>query len=333
MNLAKFPRRIYTHGPTPIERLDRLSEALDGPTIYIKRDDTLELTAGGNKTRKLEFLMADALAQGCDTVITIGAPQSNHCRLTLAAAVREGLHCHLILTENEPGQYDPMASGNNLLFELLGVEGIHLAPGGCDVPAELTRVADALRAEGRKPYPIPVGGSTVIGSLGYAACAEEILRQMFEQGIAFDAVYTPTGSAGTHGGLVAGFVANDADLPVVGVSVMRDRASAEEAVYQLARQVGEAVGASHKAGHSDVEVLDRYYAPGYGKPNPGMIEAVKLLASLEGILLDPVYTGKAMAGLIDQIRQGRYRKGQKVLFLHTGGSPALYAYKDVFLVR
>ena len=333
MNLARFPRRIYTHGPTPIERLDRLSEALGGPTIYIKRDDMLELTAGGNKTRKLEFLMADALAQGCDTVITVGAPQSNHCRLTLAAAVREGLRCHLLLTENEPGQYDPMASGNNLLYELLGVEKIHLVPADCDVQTELNRVVEELAREGRKGYPIPVGGSTVVGSLGYAACAEEILSQMFAMQLSLDAVYTPTGSAGTQGGLVAGMVANDAGIPVVGVSVMQDSRPACERVYDLALKTGEYVGASHRVTRSDIEVLDRYYAPGYGKPNAGMIEAVNLLASLEGVLLDPVYTGKAMAGLIDQVRQGRYRREEKILFLHTGGSPALYAYKDVFLQK
>src|SRR5579871_4493402 len=177
MNLARFPRRRYTPGRTPIEPLDHLSRALGGPRIWVKRDDTLGLAAGGNKTRKLEFLVAEALAQGADTLITVGAVQSNHCRLTLAAAVREGLKCRLVLEQRVPGSYDPAASGNNFLFDLLGVEAVTVVNAGDDLDAAMVAVRDELAAAGRKGYIIPGGGSNALGALGYVACAEELLAQ------------------------------------------------------------------------------------------------------------------------------------------------------------
>lgn len=198
MNLARFPRRRYTEGPTPLEAVPRFSAAVGGPNIYIKRDDLLGLAAGGNKTRKLEFLVADALAQGADTLITCGAVQSNHCRLTLAAAAKEGLKCRLVLEERVPKSYKPDASGNNFLFRLLGVEQIKVVPGGSDMMKEMLMVADEVSAAGRKAYIIPGGGSNPIGATGYVACAEEILAQLFEKGININRVVCASGSAGTH---------------------------------------------------------------------------------------------------------------------------------------
>ena len=200
MNLAKFARRRYTAGYTPIEKLSRLSSKLEGPHIYIKRDDLLGLAGGGNKTRKLEFVVAEALNQGADTLITCGAVQSNHCRLTLAAAVKEGLKCRLVLEERVPGSYNPDASGNNFLYGLLGVESVKVVPGGSDMMTEMQAVAGDVAAEGRKAYVIPGGASTPLGALGYVACAEEILLQTFDSGLKIDHVICASGSAGTHAG-------------------------------------------------------------------------------------------------------------------------------------
>src|SRR3569623_395736 len=200
MHLARFPRRRYTPHATPIEHLPHLSRHLGGPEIFIKRDDLLGLSAGGNKTRKLEFLVADALAQGADTLSTVGAVQSNHCRLTLAAAVKEGLKCRLVLEQRVPGSYDPKASGNNFLFDLLGVEDVTVVDLGADLEAEMQAVAAALEAEGRKGYVIPGGGPNALGALGYVACAHELLGQGFDMDLAFAHLVCASGSAGPHAG-------------------------------------------------------------------------------------------------------------------------------------
>jgi len=331
MNLAKFPRRRYTPEKTPIEKLHRLSNALGGPTIYMKRDDLLGLAGGGNKTRKLEFLVADALAQGADTLVTCGAVQSNHCRLTLAAAVKEGLKCRLVLEERVPGTYNPEAAGNNFLFRLLGVEKIKVVAGGCDMTKEMQLVADELAAEGRKGYVIPGGGSNPIGATGYVACAEEILAQMFEQNLKIDHVVCASGSTGTHAGLVTGFYGNSSNIPVIGVNVSRTKVDQEELVYDLVKQTAAHVGMDSVIPRQAILCFDQYVGPGYSRPTPQMAEAVRMLARLEGILMDPVYTGKAMAGLIDLVRQGHFNKEENVLFIHTGGSPALYVYMDEIL--
>lgn len=326
MQLARFPRRRYTAGPTPLERLDRLGNFLGGPTLYIKRDDLLGLAAGGNKTRKLEFLVAEALSQGADTLITTGAVQSNHCRLTLAAANREGLRCRLILEERVQGSYSEDASGNNFLFRLMGAEKLRVVPGGSDLAAAMQAEADELAAAGRKGFVIPGGGSTARGALGYAACAQEILNQAFEQGLTFDHLVCASGSAGTHAGLLAGLTASSAHLPITGICVNRPRQPQEARVRALAQETAELIGIAGGALNDAVTALDEYVGPGYSHPTREMREAVQLLATLEGILLDPVYTGKAMAGMIDLVRKGMFRRNQNVLFLHTGGSPALFAY-------
>jgi len=331
MHLARFPRRRYTAGWTPIEKLEHLTRALGGPDIYIKRDDLLGLAAGGNKTRKLEFLVADALAQGADTLITVGAVQSNHCRLTLAAAVKEGLRCRLLLEQRVPGSYNPRASGNNFLFHLLGVEAIRVVDAGTDLAATLQAMAAEVAAEGRKAYVIPGGGSNPRGALGYVACAEEILAQTFELGLRIDHIVCASGSAGTQAGLLTGLAGNHAGIPVTGINVRRTQEEQEPLVHALAQETAAFLGLRDGAPREAVTCLGDWVGPGYSLPTREMVEAVRMLARLEGILLDPVYTGKAMAGLIGLVRQGRFTKGEHVLFLHTGGSPALYAYQDVLL--
>ncbi|HEY7853035.1 MAG TPA: D-cysteine desulfhydrase, partial [Caulobacteraceae bacterium] len=303
-----------------------------GPEIWIKRDDLLGLAGGGNKTRKLEFLVADAMAQGCDTLITVGAVQSNHCRLTAAAAAREGLKCILVLEERVPGSYDKNASGNNFLFDLLGVESVTVVEAGADLDAAMRSIADDLKAKGRKAYVIPGGGSNALGAVGYAACAQELIVQLFEASLTIDNIVCASGSAGTHAGLIAGLAGLNAAIPITGINVRRPRDEQERNVHALAKDCADLLGNLAPA-RKTVTALDEWVGPGYSLPTPEMVEAVRMLASLEGILLDPVYTGKAMAGLIALARRGHWRTSARVLFLHTGGSPALFAYQDVFRAR
>ena len=326
MNLARFARRVYTGRVTPIEPMDRLSEVLGGPRIWVKRDDLLGLAGGGNKTRKLEFLMADAIGKGARAVITTGAVQSNHCRLTAAAATREGLECHLVLEERVANSYRRDGSGNNFLFHLLGVTSITVVPGGTDLAGAMEQVRVDLEGRGVQAYVIPGGGSNPIGALGYVSCADEILSQSFEMGVAFDAVVCASGSGGTHAGLLAGFIPQGGP-PLEGVSVRFD---SERQVGRLGPLLSDTLAL---LGHAAPETLpivvhDGYVGEGYSIPTDGMVEAVQLVARTEAILLDPVYTGKAMAGVIDLVRQGHWEAGQDILFVHTGGAPALHAYED-----
>jgi D-cysteine desulfhydrase len=304
MNLGRFPRRRYADGPTPLQPMARLSGMLDGPNLFIKRDDLLGFAAGGNKIRKLEFVVADALEQGADFLITCGAVQSNHCRLTLAAAVREGLKCGLVLEERVPGSYKPQASGNNFLYRLMGVDRIKVVPGGCDMPEAMNAMAEDVKTQGRRPYIIPGGASSPLGALGYVACAQEIISQ--------------------------GFWGMNSGIPVVGMNVSRPKAQQEDLVFKLARETAALARIPGEVPRDAVLCFGDYVGPGYSLPTAGMVEAVKLLARTEAVLLDPVYTGKAMAGLIDLARKGFFKKGENVLFVHTGGSPALYAYLDSF---
>jgi D-cysteine desulfhydrase len=331
MDLARFPRRRYTSGKTPLEFLPRFTQALGGPNIYIKRDDLLGLTSGGNKTRKLEFLVAEALNQGADTLITCGAIQSNHCRLTLSAAVKEGLKCRLVLEERVPQSYDPQASGNNFLFRLLGVEKIEVVPGGSDMMAAMRTQADELVVQGRKGYIIPGGGSDPIGATGYVACAQELQEQLFDQGLTIDRLVVASGSTGTHAGLLTGFIGCNMNIPIIGIGVSRDPQDQDPLVYELAQKTAERVGVRQAIPREAVTTFGDYWRPQYSVPNKKMVEAVNMLAQAEGILLDPVYTGKTMAGLIDLSRKGYFKKGENVLFVHTGGSPGLYAYQQTVL--
>ncbi|MFT3727646.1 MAG: D-cysteine desulfhydrase [Terricaulis sp.] len=328
MQLARFPRRRYTLAFTPLERAPNLSAALGGPEIWIKRDDLLGLAAGGNKTRKLEFLVADALAQGCDTLITVGAPQSNHCRLTLAAANKEGLNCRLVLEQRVPGSYDPKASGNNFLYNLLGVEEIKVVNAGDDLNAAMQAIAGDLESKGRKGYIIPGGGSNPLGALGYVSCAHEIAAQSFEQGLTFDHIVVASGSCGTHSGLLVGAKSVNFDAPITGINVRRPRAEQEGNLLKLAVETAKLLDLEAPKA-SEVTALDEWVGPGYSLPTDEMVEAVRMTARTESVLLDPVYSGKAMAGLIGLIRRGAFKRGQRVLFVHTGGSPALYQYQSV----
>ncbi len=331
MNLAKFPRRGYVKTPTPIEAAPRFSAALGGKVnVFIKRDDMLPGAAGGNKTRKLDFSIAEAVSLGADTLITCGAVQSNHCRLTLAWAVKEGMDCHLVLEERVKDSYKPHASGNNFLFELMGVTSVTVMPGGANLMAEMEALAEKLRAKGKKPYIIPGGASNTVGALGYVSCAEEVLRQLFETQLKIDHVVVPSGSAGTHAGFIAGMYLNNANIPVTGIGVNRNKQAQEAAVLNLANATAKLIGVETEIPAATVVAYDEYVGTGYSLPTDSMVEAVKLLARTEGILLDPVYTGKVMAGMVDLIRKGHFAEGSNVLFLHTGGSPALYAYLDTF---
>jgi len=338
MDLSDFPRRRYTAAPTPLEPLPRFSAALAascpggrGPEVWIKRDDLLGLSPGGNKTRKLEFLVADALAQGADTLITCGAPQSNHCRITLAAAVREGLRCRFVIEERVPQSYHDDASGNHFLFRLYGVEAITVVAAGTDMAAAMQHVVEELAASGRKGYVIPGGGSNALGGLGYVACAQELQQQWFEQGLNFDSVVVGSGSSGTHGGLLAGFLGNHIQTPILGVGVSRDPPQQAPLVHAEAQAVFELLGLKLDVPRDAVRCIGGYWQPKYSVPNARMVEAVQLLARSEGILLDPVYTGKVMAGLIGLARQGELRAGERVLFIHTGGMPSLFAYQPELL--
>jgi D-cysteine desulfhydrase len=331
MHLARFPRRRYTPHWTPIEKLERLSALLGGPSIYIKRDDLLGLAGGGNKTRKLEFLVADALAKGCDTLITVGAVQSNHCRLTLAAAAKEGMKCRLLLEQRVANSYHPKASGNNFLFQLLGVECVKVVQLGTDLARIMAEMAEEVAGLGRKAYVIPGGGSNPLGALGYVACAEEILAQSFEMGLRIDQIVCASGSAGTHAGLINGLVGNNSQISLLGINVRRTQAEQEPMVHKLACETASLLGIPGSIPREAITALGDWVGPGYSLPSPEMVDAVRTIAAVEGILLDPVYTGKAMAGLIGLIRQGHYKKGGNILFVHTGGSPALYAYQDVLI--
>jgi len=331
MNFTRFPRRKYLQGPTPIEALPALSRALGGSVnLYIKRDDLLPGTGGGNKTRKLEFSLADALDKGADCIITCGAVQSNHCRLTASWAVKEGLDCHLILEERVAGSYKPQASGNNFLFELLGVKSIAVVKGGSDMMAEMEKKAGQLKAGGKKPYIVPGGASNAIGALGYAACAEEMMNQLNEMRLNISHVVVPSGSAGTHAGMLAGMKGVNGNIPISGINVSRPKDIQEGIVFKLAGETAAKLGIGGAVVREDVVCFDRYVGPGYSIPTESMVEAVKLFSMNEGILLDPVYSGKAAAGLVDLVRSRYFPEGSNVLFLHTGGSPALYAYLDTF---
>lgn len=331
--LSSFPRRTYVTQPTPLQPAPRLSRLLGGPEIYIKRDDLLPGAGGGNKTRKLEFSIGDALAQGADTLITSGAIQSNHCRLTLSWARVEGLECHLVLQEPAPGAFDAEAGGNNFLYQLLGADSLRIVSGRGQAAPAMEQLARECRERGRKPYLIPVGGSNPVGATGYAACALELIFQIHRKKLRGLRLVVPSGSAGTQAGLLAGLRGAKCPLPVTGINVSRGRDLQEQSVYELALATASRLGVEAPVPRESVDCNGDYVGPGYALPTPEMTEAVGLVARSEGILLDPVYTGKAMAGTIDLIRKGVFRKGQTVVFIHTGGSPALYVHMDAFRKR
>ncbi|WP_210605087.1 D-cysteine desulfhydrase [Brevibacterium oceani] len=338
VDLTEFPRRTYTDGPTPLEHLPRLSAELGGPQIWVKRDDCLGLTQGGNKTRKLEFLIADALEQGADCLITVGGVQSNHCRLTLSAARREGLDCHLIVEEDlgptgsalgPAGANPPEFTGNFLLFDLLGADSVEVLGNGADLLGRAEELAAKLKAAGRSPYVIPVGGSNVTGALGYVDCAQELLGQFADADLDVPTVVTPSGSVGMQAGLVVGFHAAESETSVLGINVSRSQADQEPKIDALVQATAARLDLMEVPRDAVVGLGD-YVGTGYALPTEGMVEAVRLFARTEGILLDPVYTGKAAAGLIDLVRSGRFAPDDTVVFIHSGGVPGLYARTQAF---
>lgn len=330
MHLARFPRVFLAHLPTPLEKLDRLSKVLGGPEIWIKRDDCTGLSTGGNKTRKLEFLMAEALAEGANTVITQGATQSNHARQTAAVAAKLGLECHILLEDRTGSNDDNYNHNGNVLLDHLHGATTSKRQGGLDMQAEMEVVAKRLRAQGRKVYVIPGGGSTPTGALGYVNCAFELISQANDRGLLIDHIVTATGSAGTQAGLITGLKAMNAGIPLTGIGVRAPKDKQEENVFNLAQRTAEKLGCPGAVERADVVADCNYVGPGYGIPREDTLEAIRMFAQLEAILLDPVYSGKGAAGLIDYCRKGRFKKGQRVVFIHTGGSAALFGYDGYF---
>lgn len=323
----RYPARAsLAHLPTRIEPMKRLTAHLNGPQLSIKRDDQTGLALGGNKTRKLEFLLADALARGDDHLITTGAAQSNHCRQTAAAAASQGLGCTLVLR----GEMPEVVTGNLLLDQLLGSE---LCWAG-DRPRELVmeEQAEVLKAAGRRPYIVPLGGSNVIGACGYVLAMGELMQQLATTGETFDVIIVASSSGGTQAGLVLGAHVYGFKGRVVGVSIDHPAAELKAQVTELAEATAEYLDLGRLSLAGGVEVNDDYLGDGYGILGDNERRAIILVARLEGIALDPVYTGRAMGGLLDMIDRGSFQSDQRVLFWHTGGTPALFAYGDDLFV-
>ncbi|MCL4803527.1 MAG: D-cysteine desulfhydrase family protein [Anaerolineae bacterium] len=319
----KFPDKVNLgFWPTPIEPLERLSKYLGGPELWIKRDDQSGLATGGNKTRKLEFLVADAVAHGADHLVTTGAPQSNHARQTAAAAARLGLGCSLVLRGPKPDTF----TGNLLLDELLGAHVYWSDTRDCT--ESIGRVMAELRAIGRHPYLIPLGGSNVIGATGYVLAMQELMEQISAAHLNFDFIVFASSSGGTQAGVALGARAFGYRGSVLGISVDHPADSLKTQVAALATATATHLGLDALSVAEMVNVNDDYLGDGYAQVGETEREAIKIMAQVEGILLDPVYTGRAFGGLIDLIRWGAFTRGQRVLFWHTGGTAALPAFAD-----
>ena len=320
MNLSHLPRVPLIFLPTPIHPLPHLSKRLGGPTLWVKRDDQTGLATGGNKTRKLEYLVGDAVAQNADTLITTGAPQSNHARQTAAAAAHAGLKCALVLRGEPPAD----VAGNILLDRLLGADIVWAGKRSTD--EVMNEVADELRARGQRPYLIPLGGSNAVGAVGYAAAMQEFVEQARSLDLHFEAVVFATSSGGTQSGLVVGARATGYTGRVLGISVDHPADECRQAFAPLADATAARLELSLTFTPDDFDVSDSYLGAGYAIMGQPEREAIHLAAQCDALLVDPVYTGRALAGLIDLIRKREFRPGQNVLFWHTGGTPALFAY-------
>jgi L-cysteate sulfo-lyase len=330
MHLSRFPRLRLAHLPTPLEHLKRLSEELGGPEIWIKRDDCTGLSTGGNKTRKLEFLMAEAQIQGADTVMTQGAVQSNHVRQTSAFAAKLGMKCHVLLEDRTGYTDDNYNHNGNVFIDLLHGATYEKRGPGLDMNAEMEVVADKLRDAGSNVYTIVGGGSNATGALGYVDCAFELLHQANDKDLVLDHIVHATGSTGTQAGLIVGLKAMNANIPLLGISVRAPKETQEENVYKLAVETASKLGCDGVVNRDDIVANSDYVGKGYGFPTEAGIEAIKMFAELEGILLDPVYSSKGAAGLIDLIRKGSFKKSDRVVFIHTGGSASLFGYTKHF---
>jgi len=325
-----YNRVALAHAPTPLEPMPNLTAALGGPTLYVKRDDCTGLALGGNKARQLEYYLGAAVAQNADTILITGAVQSNFVRQAAAAARKLGMAIHIQLEERVGGQGELyQKSGNVVLDRLLGAV-IHRFPVGEDeaaADANLERIATGLRAQGWKPYIIHLGTDhPPLGALGYVDAALEFLQQLTALQLEPDAVIVPSGSAATHSGFLAGLRLGSSDLAVHGVCVRRDAASQHARMRQRVTEVGGMIGLGKAVPLDQVLVEDTWLGPGYGSVTPAVIEAMELAARTEGLILDPVYSARTMAGLIGMVRRGDFQPGQTVVFLHTGGAPALFGY-------
>jgi L-cysteate sulfo-lyase len=310
--------------------MQNLSSELGGPALWVKRDDCTGLSTGGNKTRKLEYLLADALEQGADTVITQGAVQSNHARQTAALCAKLNLTCHILLEDRTGFKDEAYRLNGNVLLDRLHGATVSLRQGGSNMQAEMEAFAESLKAMGKKPYVIPGGGSNPIGALGYVNAALELTYQMNEMGLQATHLVLATGSAGTHAGLIAGLKILNSPLKVIGFGVRAPKEKQEQMVYDLACKTASMLGYAGVVQREDAFADCNYVGRGYGLPTEGMVEAVKMLAETEGLLFDPVYTGKGLSGLIDWVRHDRFTKDDTVIFLHTGGSAALFGYPEAF---
>ncbi len=328
MHLARFPRLHLAHLPTPLEPMPRLSKEL-GCEIWIKRDDCTGMSTGGNKTRKLEFLMAEAVEMGADMVMTQGATQTNHGRQTAAFAAKLGMECHILLEDRTGYNNDNYNGNGNVLLDHLHGATTEKFPGGTDMPAEMEKAAEAERAKGKKVYVIPGGGSNPTGALGYVNCAFELVGQANDRSLVIDRVVHATGSSGTQAGLVTGMKAINSGIPVLGIGTRAPQPKQEQMVYDLACRTAEKLGCPGVVGREDVMANTDYVGEGYGLPTESGLEAIRMFAELEGILLDPVYSGKGAAGLIDLARKGEF-KDQRIVFLHTGGAVGLFGYDFAF---
>ena len=318
---VQLPRVQLAHLPTTIEPLPRLSAALKGPQLWIKRDDQTGLAFGGNKTRKLEYLLADARAQGAEMLITRGAAQSNHCRQTAAAAARSGFECTLVLSESAPSEI----AGNLLLDQLLGAEVVWTE--GEDPEQVLQSTFTQAWETGRRPYLIPYGGSNATGASAYVAAISELE----EQGLKFDRVVFASSSGGTQAGMIVGVKALKLATLITGISVDKPSEELQPLILNLAQQISELLRLTLTFQADEIDVDDRFLGGGYGVMGEIERDAIELFASTEGILLDPVYTGRAAAGMIDRIRKGEFGLDERILFWHTGGTPALFPYRDGLL--
>ncbi len=330
--LAPFPRVRLAHLPTPIEALTRLSELLGGPKLYIKRDDCTGLALGGNKARKLEFYLGAARQEGADTVLITGAVQSNYVRMAAAAAAKLGMDCHVLLEERVPGVDETYRrSGNVLLDRILGAH-IHSYPQGEDetgADRRLEQIAQGLRSQGKHPYIIYLSAEhTPLGALGYVNAADEIVTQITEQRLPIQRIVIASGSSLSHSGLLLGLRILGSEIPVTGVCVRRVAQLQFQRISRCVRNLEQLINlAQPVVTPEDIQVFDGPLPPGYGRLNSQVIEAIELLGRTEGILLDPVYTGKSMAGLLALLRAKRFDELSGVLFVHTGGVPALFAYE------
>lgn len=330
MNIERLPRFPLAQLPTPVQGAPALTRELGGPELLIKRDDQTGLALGGNKTRKLEFLVGQALEQGADTLVTLGAAQSNHCRQTAAAAAKAGLKCELIVNGKRPD----VPNGNLLLNELLGAKAHWIERP--QRSARLSELTEQLRAEGRKPYVIPVGGSNGVGAVGYVVAMLEVMTQLKEAGQSIDHMVFGTSSGGTQAGIELGARVAGFNGQLHGLSIDKndpEHREYETEVAQIANECAEYIGSEVRLTKDDVTVVYGYKGEGYGVVGDLERDSIRLMARTEGIILDPVYAGRAFGALVDLIRKETFRKDEKVLFWHTGGSPALFAYAADLIVR